>query len=125
LIPLVRVITYIIILNIDGQWVCVNSGVGNCSKVGGGLFKLSGHIYMEKITFIWSDSKTGEGSSSPLAPHFPLPMDVSSRVVHAGNQWTMKWVTGTCFQTLYLSMSCQSPCDLIASRNSRNVEAIP
>jgi len=32
------------------------SGVGSCSKLGGGLFKLSGHICMEKIT-LWSDSK--------------------------------------------------------------------
>jgi len=48
------------------------SGIGSFSKVGGGrLFKLSGHICMEKITFLWSDSKNW-GAELPKPPLFQM-----------------------------------------------------
>jgi len=47
------------------------SGIGSCSKLGGELFKLSGHICMEKITFLWSDSKKWTGSCPPFPPPMP------------------------------------------------------
>jgi len=44
------------------------SGGGSCSKVGG-LFKLQNTFCMEKITFLWSDSKNW-GGLSPLCPPY-------------------------------------------------------
>ena len=46
-----------------------SNGGGTYSELGGGLFKFSGHICMEKITILWSDTKN-RGGLSPLAPPF-------------------------------------------------------
>ena len=46
-----------------------SSGGGTYSELRGGLFNFSGHICMEKITILWSDTKN-RGGLSPLAPPF-------------------------------------------------------
>ena len=51
-----------------------SSGGGTYSELGGGLFKFSGYICMEKITILWSDTKNTEGRLQPPSPPFPPPM---------------------------------------------------